>query len=174
MWSNTAFPDEALYLWAGHLEWSHWLYGTAIPAFPAACRLFTQVKHQMACPSMACPTGRLLQHFVAEGIPVLGVEPAANVAEAAISRGIPMVISPSPGRSSTSDTYCVNRSEELRVSVLAEVSARRYRVSLPRCAPAGLVPKADRRVGWGMSSLHVCRLCDRRKGAEDIPWTRTA
>jgi 4-amino-4-deoxy-L-arabinose transferase-like glycosyltransferase len=33
VWSNTAFPDEALYLWAGHLEWSHWLTGTPLPAF---------------------------------------------------------------------------------------------------------------------------------------------
>ena len=33
VWSNTAFQDEALYLWAGHLEWSYWLHGTAIPAF---------------------------------------------------------------------------------------------------------------------------------------------
>ena len=32
-WSNTAFQDEALYLWAGHLEWSHWLYGAPIPVF---------------------------------------------------------------------------------------------------------------------------------------------
>ena len=35
VWSNTAFQDEALYLWAGHLELAHWLHGTAIPAFPA-------------------------------------------------------------------------------------------------------------------------------------------
>lgn len=34
MRTNTAFEDEALYLWAGHLEWSHWLHGTAIPDFP--------------------------------------------------------------------------------------------------------------------------------------------
>lgn len=34
VWHNTAFPDEALYLWAGHLEWQHWLHGTPIPAFP--------------------------------------------------------------------------------------------------------------------------------------------
>jgi hypothetical protein len=33
-WSNTAFMDEALYLWAGHLEVAHLLYGSAIPAFP--------------------------------------------------------------------------------------------------------------------------------------------
>jgi hypothetical protein len=31
---RTAFGDEALYLSAGHLEWSHWLHGTAIPAYP--------------------------------------------------------------------------------------------------------------------------------------------
>src|SRR4029077_14537004 len=31
--SSTAFQDVALYLWAGHLEWSHWLTGAPIPAF---------------------------------------------------------------------------------------------------------------------------------------------
>ena len=34
VWSNTAFPDEALYLWSGRLEWSHWLHATPIPNFP--------------------------------------------------------------------------------------------------------------------------------------------
>jgi len=34
IWSNTAFADEALYLWAGHLEWAHWLQGTPVPSFP--------------------------------------------------------------------------------------------------------------------------------------------
>lgn len=38
---------------------------------------------------VASNDGYLLQHFQAEGIPVLGVEPAANVAAAAHSRGIP-------------------------------------------------------------------------------------
>ena len=33
IWSDTAFPDEALYLWAGHLEWAYWQHGTPIPAF---------------------------------------------------------------------------------------------------------------------------------------------
>jgi glycosyltransferase involved in cell wall biosynthesis/putative flippase GtrA len=33
VWSNTAFGDEADYLWQGHLEWQHWLHGTKIPAF---------------------------------------------------------------------------------------------------------------------------------------------
>ena len=30
---RTAFGDEALYLSAGHLEWSHWLHGTQLPAY---------------------------------------------------------------------------------------------------------------------------------------------
>jgi 2-polyprenyl-3-methyl-5-hydroxy-6-metoxy-1,4-benzoquinol methylase len=42
---------------------------------------------------VASNDGYLLQHFAAEGIPVLGVEPAANVAEAARSRGIPTEVS---------------------------------------------------------------------------------
>jgi len=33
IWSNTAFEDEALYLWAGHLEWLHWLHGTPVPDY---------------------------------------------------------------------------------------------------------------------------------------------
>jgi 2-polyprenyl-3-methyl-5-hydroxy-6-metoxy-1,4-benzoquinol methylase len=38
---------------------------------------------------VASNDGYLLQHLLAEGIPVLGVEPAANVAEAARAKGIP-------------------------------------------------------------------------------------
>src|SRR6516162_5465375 len=38
--------------------------------------------------AVASNDGYLLQHFQAAGIPVLGVEPAANVAEAARARGI--------------------------------------------------------------------------------------
>ena len=33
VWSNTAYVDEATYLWAGHLEIAHWLHGTPIPPF---------------------------------------------------------------------------------------------------------------------------------------------
>jgi hypothetical protein len=32
--ADTAFDDEAMSLWAGHLEWAHWLHGTSIPQFP--------------------------------------------------------------------------------------------------------------------------------------------
>jgi hypothetical protein len=33
--ADTAFQDEALYLWAGHLEWAWLLHGTPIPPFPS-------------------------------------------------------------------------------------------------------------------------------------------
>jgi SAM-dependent methyltransferase len=38
---------------------------------------------------VASNDGYLLKHFVAEGVPVLGVEPAANVAKAAVAIGVP-------------------------------------------------------------------------------------
>jgi Dolichyl-phosphate-mannose-protein mannosyltransferase len=33
--ADTAFEDEATYLWAGHLEWAHWLHGAPLPQLPA-------------------------------------------------------------------------------------------------------------------------------------------
>jgi hypothetical protein len=33
--ADSAFQDEAAYLWAGHLEWSSWLHGGALPPFAA-------------------------------------------------------------------------------------------------------------------------------------------
>jgi SAM-dependent methyltransferase len=41
---------------------------------------------------IASNDGYLLQYFVEKGIPVLGVEPAANVAKAAAERGVPTVV----------------------------------------------------------------------------------
>ena len=41
---------------------------------------------------IASNDGYLLQYFVEKGVPVLGVEPAANVAEAAVKKGIPSVV----------------------------------------------------------------------------------
>ncbi len=41
---------------------------------------------------VASNDGYMLQHFVAKGIPVLGIEPAENIAAAAISKGIPTLI----------------------------------------------------------------------------------
>jgi hypothetical protein len=34
IWSNTAFSDEALYLWAGRLELAHFTRGAPVPPFP--------------------------------------------------------------------------------------------------------------------------------------------
>jgi Dolichyl-phosphate-mannose-protein mannosyltransferase len=33
--ADTAFEDEATYLWAGHLEWAHVLHGIPLPQFPS-------------------------------------------------------------------------------------------------------------------------------------------
>ena len=41
---------------------------------------------------IASNDGYLLQNFVAEGIPSLGIEPAANVAEAALRKGVPTLV----------------------------------------------------------------------------------
>jgi SAM-dependent methyltransferase len=41
---------------------------------------------------IASNDGYLLQHFVARGVPALGIEPAANVARAATERGVPTLV----------------------------------------------------------------------------------
>jgi hypothetical protein len=41
---------------------------------------------------IASNDGYLLQHFVAKGIPALGIEPAANVAATAVAKGIPTTV----------------------------------------------------------------------------------
>jgi SAM-dependent methyltransferase len=41
---------------------------------------------------LASNDGYLLQHFVARGVPVFGIDPAENVAEAAVARGVPTLV----------------------------------------------------------------------------------
>ena len=41
---------------------------------------------------LASNDGYLLQHFLPLGVPVLGIEPAANVARAAVAKGIPTLV----------------------------------------------------------------------------------
>jgi SAM-dependent methyltransferase len=41
---------------------------------------------------IASNDGYLLQHFVAKGIPVFGIEPAANVAQAAVAKDVPTLV----------------------------------------------------------------------------------
>jgi SAM-dependent methyltransferase len=47
-------------------------------------------QHQVI--ELASNDGYLLQHFASRGVPVLGVEPAANVAEVAVRKGIPTAV----------------------------------------------------------------------------------
>jgi 4-amino-4-deoxy-L-arabinose transferase-like glycosyltransferase len=33
VWSTSAYSDEGLYIWAGHVEWANWLHGSSTPQF---------------------------------------------------------------------------------------------------------------------------------------------
>ena len=55
------------------------------------CERF-DLKHGHRVAEIASNDGYLLQHFVRGGIPVLGVEPAANVAKVAIEKGVPTMV----------------------------------------------------------------------------------
>ncbi len=48
--------------------------------------------HQSKVVELASNDGYLLQHFVSKSIPCMGVEPAANVAQAAIEKGVPTTV----------------------------------------------------------------------------------
>jgi SAM-dependent methyltransferase len=71
---------------------------------------------------VASNDGYLLQHFAAAGIPVLGVEPARGVAEAAIARGVPTEIA-FFGRATAERLAAAGRSADLIAAnnVLAHV-----------------------------------------------------
>ncbi len=47
-------------------------------------------RHQVV--ELASNDGYLLQHFLTKGIPVVGVEPAANVADVALQKGVPTLV----------------------------------------------------------------------------------
>ena len=51
-----------------------------------------RIDSTMKAMEIASNDGYLLQHFVAKGIPVLGIEPAANVAKVAVEKGIPTTV----------------------------------------------------------------------------------
>ncbi len=51
-----------------------------------------QLNQQSQVVEIASNDGYLLQYFVSKGIPVVGIEPAANIAEVAIKKGIPTVV----------------------------------------------------------------------------------
>ena len=52
----------------------------------------TSLTEESLVVELASNDGYLLQHFVARGIPVLGVDPAINVAPAAEARGVPTIV----------------------------------------------------------------------------------
>jgi SAM-dependent methyltransferase len=66
--------------------------------------------------------GYLLEYFVQAGVPVLGVEPAANVAEAAQARGVPTLVK-FFGRQTASDLVAEGRRPDLLLgaNVLAQI-----------------------------------------------------
>lgn len=71
---------------------------------------------------LASNDGYLLQFFVQKGIPVLGIEPAANVAEEARKKGIPTLVK-FFGREMAADLACNGKQADLVVgnNVLAHV-----------------------------------------------------
>jgi C-methyltransferase C-terminal domain/Putative zinc binding domain/Methyltransferase domain len=71
---------------------------------------------------LASNDGYLLQHFVGKGIPILGIDPAANVAQAAESRGVPTHVA-FFGRETTSQLAAEGKLASLVIgnNVLAQV-----------------------------------------------------
>jgi hypothetical protein len=71
---------------------------------------------------VASNDGYLLQYFVARGIPVLGIEPAANVARAAVEKGVPTRVA-FFGREFAHSLYDAGTRAELLIAnnVLAQV-----------------------------------------------------
>jgi len=71
---------------------------------------------------IASNDGYLLQHFVARGVPVLGIEPAANVAKVAAEKGVPTTVR-FFGRNAAEDIAREHRQPDLLLgnNVLAHV-----------------------------------------------------
>lgn len=68
-------------------------------AYLAHCRAYAEMIAQRLklgptswVVELASNDGYLLQYFLAQGIPALGVEPAANVARAAVEKGVPTLV----------------------------------------------------------------------------------
>jgi SAM-dependent methyltransferase len=81
-----------------------------------------QLQSESHVVEIASNDGYLLQHFVKQGIPVLGIEPAANVAQEAIQKGIPTVVK-FFGEQTACELLSENKSADLIIgnNVLAHV-----------------------------------------------------
>jgi SAM-dependent methyltransferase len=83
-------PDHIFTEYAYFSSYSDsWLRHASTYVDMITARLGLGSKHQVV--ELGSNDGYLLQYFVARGIPVLGVEPAHNVAAAAVARGVPTV-----------------------------------------------------------------------------------
>src|SRR5205085_1904091 len=90
---------------------------------------------------LASNDGYLLQHFVARGIPALGIDPAANVAEAALARGVETLVEFFDTRLASELAESGRRADLIAANnVLAQVPALRDFVEGVRIllAPAGV------------------------------------
>jgi 2-polyprenyl-3-methyl-5-hydroxy-6-metoxy-1,4-benzoquinol methylase len=81
-----------------------------------------QLHDQSHVVEIASNDGYLLQHFVAKGIPSLGIEPAANVAQTAVAKGVPTLVK-FFGEKTAYDLVAENKQADLIVgnNVLAQV-----------------------------------------------------
>jgi len=83
-----ASPEQIFTDYAYFASYSDtWLRHAQLYVEMAIARFGLDVHSQVV--EIASNDGYLLQYFIAKGIPVLGIEPAANVAETAIQKGIP-------------------------------------------------------------------------------------
>lgn len=86
-----ASPQEIFGQYAYFSSYSEtWLRHAAAYAAMAVERFGLDERSRVV--EIASNDGYLLQYFARRGIPVLGVEPAANVAEAAVAKGIPTIV----------------------------------------------------------------------------------
>jgi SAM-dependent methyltransferase len=83
-------PDEIFTEYAYFSSYSDSWVEHARRYCEAMCERF-KLGRESSVYEIASNDGYLLQHFVARGIPVLGIEPAVNVAKVAIGKGIPSV-----------------------------------------------------------------------------------
>jgi len=85
--------EEPSAIFSNYIYFSSWSSGwvARAAAFAAQAVVDLELDGRSTVVEVASNDGYLLQHFAKSGIAVLGVEPAANVAEAAVARGIPTV-----------------------------------------------------------------------------------
>lgn len=83
-------PDEIFTEYAYFSSYSYsWLQHVQAYTDLMIEKLGLNTKHQVI--EIASNDGYLLQYFLERGIPVLGIEPAKNVAKAAVERGVPTI-----------------------------------------------------------------------------------